>query len=43
MASVDLLTKDRYYSTEKAKRDLGFVGGNVKQYIESMHVENSED
>ena len=43
MASVDLLTKDRYYSTEKAKRDLGFVGGNVKQYIESMHVENSEN
>lgn len=39
MASVHLLTKDRYYSTEKAKRDLGFVGGNVKHYIDSLRVE----
>jgi nucleoside-diphosphate-sugar epimerase len=38
-ASVDILTKDRYYSAEKAKRELGFVGGNVKHYIDSLRVE----
>lgn len=43
MASVDILTKDRYYSTEKAKRDLGFVGGNVKYYIDSQYVEKNKN
>lgn len=33
MASIDILTKDRYYSIEKAKKELLFCGGDVKQYI----------
>lgn len=43
MASIDILTKDRYYSVEKAKSELGFVGGNVKHYIDSLCVEKNED
>lgn len=43
MASVDILTKDRYYSTEKAKGELGFVGGNVKYYIDSLYIEKDEN
>lgn len=42
-ASVDILTKDRYYSTEKAKRELGFAGGNVKHYIDSLHDGKNEN
>lgn len=33
VSSVNILTKDRYYSIEKAKKELGFCGGSVKQYI----------
>lgn len=43
MAGVDILTKDRYYSTEKAKRELGFVGGDVKHYIDSLRDEKNEN
>lgn len=43
MASVDILAKDRYYSTEKAKRELGFIGGNVKNYINELQIDKNEN
>lgn len=43
VASVDILTKDRYYSTEKAKREIGFAGGDVMNYIESLYVEKNQN
>lgn len=43
MGSVDILTKDRYYSISKAKNDLGFIGGNVKKYLELQYVERNKN